>query len=184
MITDKDIGKRYFFPISASMLYSSHLGKPYKLTRVYPIEWDRNEVSCELADEDGNGNSAYGSTIKQVAEYEGGPKYKVFVYHNEPFTITLPKGPLSRRFEAIKRLFTATSRIELVEGSTKNNIRVRFLSPRINREYAGWELVALNIGGEVGAVHEEKRPVRGAYPGRRAKATKAGRRDRAAGRRP
>lgn len=174
MINRDDVGKRIYTPISRDNLYSDACGRPMTLAMV-------GAYGCIATREDGVEVSRYAEDVRVLNEPKDGLQFKLFVWHHAPFNITLPRGAMARRVKALKDMFHPNCRIALVEGSTRNNIRLKFLSPRVNRDWPGWELVALNIGEDQGdAVHEETRKVRGAYPAKRQKATKAGRRDRAA----
>lgn len=172
MINRDDLGKKVYHPISRDNLYSDICARPLTLNALGPyggflgVREDGGRVDC------------YAENLRLIVEPPNGLKYKLFIWHHDPFTMMLPRGPMERRVKALRALFHPSCRVTLVEGSTRNNIRLKFISPRINTEWPGWELVALNVGEDQGdAVHEEKRGVRGAYPAKRAPATKAGRRN-------
>lgn len=177
MMTRDDIGKKVYHLISRENLYSDICARPMTLKGFSSyggwigVREDGVEVSC------------YQENMKILPEPKNGLQFKLFIWHHSPFTIALPRGSMDTRVKALRAMFHPNCRVELIKGSTRNNIRLKFISPRINREWPGWELVALNVGEDQGdAVHKEEGGVRGAYPAKRAPATKAGRRNRAAGR--
>lgn len=173
MIGYADKGKTVRMLINRDTADVSYVGRPLAL-----IDYHGRYEAWVKSDT----NEFYASSnhLYVMRPLEEGTPFKIFIDKHDPFTMTLPAGSLAVRVKHLRAMFSPSTRTEVVKGSTRNNIRIQVIGPSFKKQYPNWELAALNIG-EVssGAVHEEKRRVRGAYPGTSQSATKAGRRDRA-----